>query len=92
MNSEQSTVIALGSLNWLIANDDLRDVVPGSSGLSPEDLRARAAEPELLGSVLDFLMMNDAWVMSCCDALGHPYEALQQARAALPGGQQMHWT
>ena len=92
MNSEQAQVIALGALNWLIANDDLRGVFLGASGLSPDDLMARAAEPELLGSMLDFILMDDAWVMGCCDALGQPYEALQQARMALRGGQQVHWT
>jgi len=37
-------------------------------------------------------MMDDAWVMGFCDAVGLPYEAPMQARAALPGGEQVHWT
>ena len=84
--------VALGALSWLIANDDLRGIFLGASGLSPEDLRARAAEPELLGAVLDFILMDDAWVVSFSDTQGLPYDTLQRARAALPGGQQVHWT
>jgi hypothetical protein len=36
--------------------------------------------------VLDFLLMDDAWVVAFCDAAGLPYEAPMRARAALPGG------
>ena len=58
----------------------------------PVRLRARAGEPEFLASVLDFLMLDDAWVMRFCDGAGLAYEAPMQARAALPGGAPMHWT
>jgi hypothetical protein len=37
-------------------------------------------------------MMDDAWVVAFCDAAGLPYEAPMRARAALPGGGQVHWT
>jgi hypothetical protein len=37
---------------------------------SLDDLRARAAEPEFLASVLDFILMDDAWVVDCATALG----------------------
>ena len=52
----------------------------------------RATEPEFLGAVLDFLMMDDAWVVGFCDAQGLKYETPMMARAALPGGAQMSWT
>ena len=92
--SEQETaeVTALQALAWLVANEDLSPVFLSSSGLSEAELRARAGEPELLGSVLDFLLMDDAWVIAFCDAHQVPYERLAQARAALPGGEQVHWT
>ncbi|MEO0693940.1 MAG: DUF3572 family protein, partial [Pseudomonadota bacterium] len=43
-------------------------------------------------SVLDFLMMDDAWVMAACDSMGAAYETPMQARMALPGGADRHWT
>lgn len=93
MSSDAAETLALQALAWLVTNDDLLPVFLGSTGAAQEDLRARAAEPEFLGSVLDFLMMNDAWVIAFCDANGAtPYDYPMQARAALPGGAQMHWT
>nr|WP_238529704.1 DUF3572 domain-containing protein [Pseudooceanicola batsensis] len=92
MDQDQSQTVALGALNWLLANEDLRGVFLGASGLAPQDLRERAAEPELLASVLDFILMDDAWVTACCDAQGLPYDAILRAREGLPGGQQVHWT
>jgi Protein of unknown function (DUF3572) len=92
MTSEQAEIISLQCLGWLVANDDLLPVFLGSSGASEEDLKNYAAEPEFLGSVLDFLMMDDAWVVSFCDSAGIRYDIPAQARMALPGGSHMHWT
>jgi hypothetical protein len=36
--------------------------------------------------------MDDAWVIGFCDSVNLPYTAPMQARAALPGGEQMNWT
>ncbi|MBR9765012.1 MAG: DUF3572 domain-containing protein [Rhodobacteraceae bacterium] len=84
--------IALNCLAWLAGNEDLLPVFMGASGVSAEDLRASAEDPHFLGSVLDFLLMDDAWVMAFCRAEGLPFELPYQARQALPGGEQVHWT
>lgn len=89
---EAAETLALQALGWLIGNDDLRDVFLGASGASEADLRARASDPEFLASVLDFLVMDDAWVVAFCDGHGLPYDAPMRARAALPGGAAVHWT
>ncbi len=89
---ETAETVGLQALTWLAGNDDLLPVFLGSTGASLADLAARAAEPEFLGSVLDFLLMDDAWVIAFCDAAGLRYEAPMQARAALPGGEATHWT
>jgi len=64
----------------------------GASGSSQDDLRDRASDPEFLGALLDFLTMDDAWVVAFCDAHGLAYETPLQARQALPGGAQVHCT
>ncbi|GGE29615.1 hypothetical protein GCM10011360_17100 [Primorskyibacter flagellatus] len=92
MTPQTAETVALTCLTWLVANDDLRGVFMGASGLSEQDLRTRAAEPDLLASVLDFILNDDAWVVACCDANGLAYDQPMLARAALPGGQQVHWT
>ncbi|KAJ55324.1 hypothetical protein ACMU_11545 [Actibacterium mucosum KCTC 23349] len=92
MKQVQAETFALQALSWLVANDELLPVFLGASGLSSDDLRARAGEAEFLVSVLDFLSMDDAWVIALCADLGHPNTAVQEARFALPGGEQVHWT
>lgn len=92
LSSEAAETLALQALAWLVANDDLRPVFMGATGAAEADLRAAAGSPELLGAVLDFLMMDDAWVVGFCDAAGVAYEQPMMARAALPGGAQTHWT
>ena len=89
---ETAETLALRALGWLAANDDLLPVFLGATGADESSLRAQAAQPEFLASVLDFLMMDDAWVMAFCDASALPYEHPMMARAALPGGMQMNWT
>lgn len=85
-------MIALNAMAWLVANEELLPVFMGATGTGAAELRSSADSPEVLAGVLDFLTMDDAWVIACCDSAGLPYESLQQARAALPGGQLPHWT
>ena len=89
---ESAEMQALQALAWIAGNEDVLPVFMASSGLSPEDLIARASEPEILGSVLDFLLMDDAWIVAFCDANSLRYDAPMLARAALPGGESLHWT
>ncbi|WP_322866485.1 DUF3572 domain-containing protein [Aquicoccus sp. G2-2] len=92
MSQESAETVALQALAWLAANDDLLPVFLGASGAAAEDLRAQAGNAEFLGSVLDFVLMDDAWIMGFCDAAGLGYDRPKQARAVLPGGQEVSWT
>ncbi|AXX98358.1 DUF3572 domain-containing protein [Profundibacter amoris] len=92
MDKKQAEVRALSVLIWLVGNEELLPVFLGATGASESDLRARAGESEFLGSVLDFVMMDDAWVMAYCDGEGLPYDTLMRARQALPGGADVNWT
>lgn len=92
MRQEAAEAIALQALAWLLGNDELLPVFQGSSGVSEGDIRAGARDPAFLGAVLDFVNMDDKWVIAFCDSQSLPYEAPMVARQALPGGDQMHWT
>jgi len=92
MRQDEAEMVAVRALGWLAANDDLMPVFLGATGASVEDLRAHASDPAFLGSVLDFLAMDDAWIVAFCDAAGLGYDTPMQARGALPGGEQVHWT
>ena len=92
MDKKQAEIRALSVLAWLVCSEELLPVFLGATGASEEDLRARAGESEFLGSVLDFLMMDDAWVIEYCDGEGLPYDTPMRARQSLPGGADVSWT
>lgn len=92
MQQEIAEEIAARALGWLAATEDLLGVFLGASGLTPADLRARTAEPEVLAAVLDFLCMDDAWISAFCDAETLPLDAPMRARTVLSGGAETHWT
>lgn len=92
MNSAAAEVLAIKALGWLAANEELLGVFMGASGVTPDELRTKAGDPEFLGAVLDFITMDDAWVVEFCNDNGLAYEEPLRARQALPGGQQVHWT
>lgn len=84
--------IALQALGWLVGNEELLPVFLGATGASEAGMREAAHDAEFLGSVLDFILMDDSWVVACCDAHSVPYERLYEARQSLPGGGNIHWT
>lgn len=90
--SEMAEALALEVVAWIVAQDDLLPVFLGATGASESDLRQRVGDAEFLASVLDFLLMDDAWVVGFCDAAGHGYDRPMRARAELPGGQMVNWT
>ena len=89
---EAAETLALQALGWLSGQQDLLDMFMGATGAGQDDLRLRAQDPDFLASVLDFLMMDDVWVMEFCSRHGHSNEAPMKARAALPGGAEVNWT
>lgn len=89
---ESAETLALQALGWLLTSDELLPVFMGATGAGEDDLRRGAADPAFLASVLDFLMLNDNWVIDFCASAGVPNDAPMQARMALPGGEEAHWT
>jgi hypothetical protein len=92
MRRELAETLALQALAWIAGQDDLLAAFLDRTGAAPRDLAAGAAEPSVLGAVLDFLLAEDALVTGFCDACGFAYTDPLQARAALPGGPAPHWT
>lgn len=92
MQQEQAQIIALQALAWLVGNDDLCPTFLGATGGSVDDLRDRAADPAFQGAVLEFITMDDAWVIAFCDTIGLKYDQPLRARYALPGAEETNWT
>jgi len=89
---EAAETIALQALSWLAGHDELMPVFLGATGASIDDLKSGANDPAFLGSVLDFITMDDQWVVEFCDLHKLDYTTPMMARQALPGGGQVHWT
>jgi hypothetical protein len=92
MKAEHAVAIGQEALIWLAGQEEAMAAFLGASGLAPADLRARAAEPEFLGFVLDHVLAADAWVLAFAAAAGLRPEDPLRARAALAGGELPHWT
>lgn len=89
---ESAETLALQAMAWLLTDADRTGAFLDATGASPSDLAANAAQPLFLGSVLDFLLTDDALVIGFCDAHALPYAAPLAARSQLPGFSQIHWT
>ena len=96
MKAEQAEILSLSVLGWLATQEELWPVFLGSTGADAGEIGARLAsgtvEAPLLIAVLEFLAMDDSWVLQAAGALSVPPEALMQALHALPGGAPVHWT
>ncbi|SFR57458.1 DUF3572 domain-containing protein [Litoreibacter janthinus] len=92
MTPQKAEQLALSALGWIAASDDLMGVFLGATGSSIDTIRAQAADPEFLGSVLDFLLMDDSWVSGFCDFANLDYRQPMIARQVLPGGEVPNWT
>ena len=92
MSPDLAQTIALQALGWLASNEELCPLFFGSTGGTVDELRARATDPVFQASVLEFLTMDDAWVIAFCDAHDMKYDQLLMARYALPGAEAVHWT
>jgi hypothetical protein len=89
---DKAETVALQALGWLAGNEELFPTFLGATGAEVADLATAARQPTFLAAVMDFLLMDDAWVMAFCDDTGLRYEVPMQARQMLPGGAQINWT
>lgn len=92
MSPDRAEHIAILALTWLSTNEDLLPLFLGASGADVAGLQAAAQSSDFLASVLEFLTMDDAWVVAFCDANQLNYQDPLSARYALPGAQAVHWT
>jgi hypothetical protein len=75
--------IALRALVWILAEPDRAQRLLDTTGLDPQDLRARAGEPAVLSAVLGFLENYEPDLLACASDIGEPPQAIVAARAAL---------
>ena len=86
MDQKYAETLALQALAFLAKHEELLTQFVSQSGLSPNELKKRAHEPELLGAVLDILLEDDKTLLSFCNIAEVSPETLIKARSLLPGG------
>ncbi len=92
MQQQEAEIIALQALAWLAGNDELCPIFLGATGGSTDEMRDRATDPAFQASILEFLTMDDAWIIAFCDSVDLGYDKPLRARYALPGTEQTEWT
>ena len=92
MDREIAETRALEVLTWVLSEDDLIQVFMGATGASQNDLRSNTLSHEFLLSILDFVLMDDRWVISCSKFLNTDPSQIQLIRMSLDGGQEVTWT
>jgi hypothetical protein len=92
VKQDLAEAIALKALAWILGQPEEIDEFLGATGAAAGDLADRVTDPLFLAAVLEFLLTEDRRVIGFCDAVGLGYDQPMQARAALPGGNVVHWT
>jgi Protein of unknown function (DUF3572) len=59
---EAAEIVAVQALSFIAGEPERLGLFLAESGIGPETLRTAAADPHFLGSVLDFVLRDDATV------------------------------
>ena len=82
-NPDHAATLALDALTFVL-NDPLRaDRFIGMTGLTPDNLRGRLADPSTLAAILVFLEAHEPDLLECAESTGHTPDALVAARQTL---------
>jgi adenine/guanine phosphoribosyltransferase-like PRPP-binding protein len=82
-NQSDPEALALSALGWTLADEARAQRLLALTGLTPEDLRLRLAEPALLAAVIRFLEAHEPDLLACAEALGVAPAALVETRRRL---------
>ena len=80
---EKAEILALEALAWLAGKPDGIARFLTISGLDAADLRRAVGDRDLLGSVLDFLLVNEPLLLEFCQDASILSKAIHMARHAL---------
>jgi len=85
LTSEHAETMALEGLGFLAGRPDDLERFLRNSGLDAAELRARAADRDVLRAVVEFLLADDALVTGFCGELGLTPQDLHRANHMLGG-------
>ena len=86
MNGEQTNdaqIVALQALGWALTDEKRADRFLALTGLTPETLRARIGEADVLAAALRFLEAHEPDLIACAEFLEVAPAELVEARRRL---------
>ena len=83
VDTNDPEAMALAALGWALEEPARAQRLLALTGLTPNDLRDRLADPILLAAVLGFLEAHEPDLLACADALAVPPAVLVEARRRL---------
>ena len=82
-NGDEAVTLALAALGWTLSDGDRAARLLALTGLTPDALRARIAEPGLLAATLGFLESHEPDLLACAEAIDVAPTRLVEARRRL---------
>lgn len=82
-NPQDAAALALSALAWALGDQPRAERLLALTGLTPDDLRNRAGDADLLVAVLGFLEAHEPDLVACAEALEIRPENLVDARRML---------
>jgi hypothetical protein len=82
-NGDSPETLALAALGWSLGDGDRAERLLALTGLTPDDLRSRLGDPNLLAAVLRFLEAHEPDLLACADELDITPAQLVDARRRL---------
>jgi hypothetical protein len=82
-NRPDAETLALAALGWTLSDAARAERLLALTGLTPEDLRRRIGERDLLAAALRFLEAHEPDLLACAEALDVGAVALVGARREL---------
>ena len=80
---EVAEIVAVQALSFVAGDPERLGLFLAESGIGPETLRSAAADPHFLGSVLDFVLRDDATMRAFAAASELDPTTIAAARDAL---------
>ena len=84
-NAQEAEALALVILEFILADQVLLDRFLAMSGVTPSQMKSSLTDRNFLIGVLDFLLGNEADVISFCEQKQAPLENPKIAREILAG-------
>ncbi|NOZ42684.1 MAG: DUF3572 domain-containing protein [Alphaproteobacteria bacterium] len=86
MNYQQAEILGLKTVAYMASHEDILTEYIRLTGITTGQLKNSAADPEILGSILDYFLQHEKRLIAFCQAGDIAPELIARARQLFPGG------